>query len=159
MDIARYKILKSKRHIKKTGTLVVLCTYVHNTYNWLPADQLNQITLYSTHSCVYTAAATNMSTIVSDDDIFVQFTNEASRKQYERMWKQFLEFCGDFDLEAGQPGEDLLTNYFKHLRFEKKMASSSLWTVYSCLNSILKRKFSAKLQELRTRCQTEGGHL
>ena len=89
-----------------------------------------------------------MSTIVSDDDIFVQFTNEASRKQYERMWKQFLEFCGDFDLEAGQPGEDLLTNYFKHLRFEKKMASSSLWTVYSCLNSILKRKYSAKLQEL-----------
>jgi hypothetical protein len=28
------------------------------------------------------------------------------------------------------------------------MSSSSLWTVYSCLNSIFKRKYNAKLQEL-----------
>jgi hypothetical protein len=38
------------------------------------------------------------------------------------------------DLEAGQPGEEILTN-FKFLRLERKMASSSLWAVYSCLNS------------------------
>ncbi len=59
-----------------------------------------------------------------------------------------MDFCGDFDLEAGQPGEEILTNYFKFLRLEKKMSSSSLWTVYSCLNSIVKRKYNAKLQEL-----------
>ncbi len=41
-----------------------------------------------------------------------------------------------------------LSNYFKFLRLERKMASSSLWTVYSCINSIFKRKYNAKLQDL-----------
>jgi hypothetical protein len=51
-------------------------------------------------------------------------------------------------LEAGQPGEELLSKYFKFLRLEKKVASSSLWTVYSCLNTIMKRKYSVRLQEI-----------
>jgi hypothetical protein len=38
-----------------------------------------------------------------------------------------VDFCGKFDLEAGQPGEEILSNYFKFLRLEKKI-SSSLWT-------------------------------
>jgi hypothetical protein len=97
---------------------------------------------------VYTVVATTMAPIVSDHDVFLQFTNESSQKQYKRKWSEFVEFCGDFDLEAGHPGEDLLSNYFKHLRNTKKMASSSLWTIYSCLNSIFKRKYSTKLQEL-----------
>jgi hypothetical protein len=55
-----------------------------------------------THSLVHTIAA-----IVSDDDIFQQFTNEVSCKQYQRIWSHFVDFCGDFDLEAGQPEEEL----------------------------------------------------
>jgi hypothetical protein len=97
---------------------------------------------------VYTVVVTTMSSIVSDDDVFLQFTNESSRKQYKRKWSDFVEFCGNFDLEAGQPGEELLSKYFKYLRNTKKMASSSLWTIYSCLNSIFKRKYSTKLQEM-----------
>jgi hypothetical protein len=89
-----------------------------------------------------------MTAIVSDNDVFQQFTNDKSRKQYQRTWSQFVDFCGDFDFDAGQPGEELLSNYFKFLRLERKMASSSLWTVYSCLNSIFKRKYNAKLQDL-----------
>jgi integrase len=89
-----------------------------------------------------------MSSIVSDDDVFLQFTNEKSRKQYRRKWSDFVEFCGDFDFEAGQPDEELLSKYFKYLRNTKKMASSSLWTIYSSLNSIFKRKYSSKLQEM-----------
>jgi integrase len=84
-----------------------------------------------------------MTTIVSDQDIFQQFTNAKSRKQYQRTWSQFVDFCGDFDFEAGQPGE-LLSNYFKFLRLDRKMTSSSLWTV----SSIFKRKYNAKLQDL-----------
>jgi hypothetical protein len=89
-----------------------------------------------------------MAAIVSDDDVFQQFTNEVSRKQFQRTWPRFVDFCGDFDLEAGQPAEEILRSYFKFLRLKKKMSSSSLWTVYSCLNSIFKRKYNAKLQEL-----------
>ena len=89
-----------------------------------------------------------MTAVVSDQDVFQQFTNAKSRKQYQRTWSQFVDFCGDFDFEAGQPGEELLSNYFKFLRFDKKMASTSLWTVYSSLNSIFKRKYNTKLQDL-----------
>ncbi len=98
--------------------------------------------------CSSKQAMSNMATIVSNEEIFKQFTNEVSRKQYKRTWLQFVEFCGDFDLEAGQPGEELLSKYFKFLRLEKKVASSSLWTVYSCLNTIMKRKYSVRLQEI-----------
>jgi len=87
-----------------------------------------------------------MATIVSDDDVFAQFVGE-SRKAYKRAWMQFVEFSGEFDFEAGPPGEDLLTRYFKHLRLEKKVASTSLWTFYSYINSIIKRKYSVRLQD------------
>ncbi len=53
-----------------------------------------------------------MAAIVSDD-VFQQFTNEVSRKQYQRTWSQFVDFFGDFDLV-------ILSNYFKFLRLEKK---------------------------------------
>jgi hypothetical protein len=70
-----------------------------------------------------------MATILSDKEVFGKF-NEDSRKAYKRAWLQFLEVSGDFDFEAGPPGEDLLSKYFKFLRLEKKVASYTLWTVY-----------------------------
>ena len=63
--------------------------------------------------CSSKQAMSNMAMIVSNEEIFMQFTNEVSRKQYKRTWLQFVEFCRDFDLEAGQPGEELLSKYFK----------------------------------------------
>jgi hypothetical protein len=30
-----------------------------------------------------------------------------------------VDFCKEFDLEAGQSGEEILTNYFKFLRLER----------------------------------------
>jgi len=98
--------------------------------------------------CSSEQAVSNMARIVSNEEIFTQFTNEVSRRQYKRTWLQFVEFCGDYDLEAGPPGKELLSKYFKFLRFEKKVASSSLWTVYSCLNTIMKKKYSVRLQEI-----------
>jgi len=43
-----------------------------------------------------------MTAVVSDQDVFQQFTNAKSHKQYQRTWSQFVDFCGDFDFEAGQ---------------------------------------------------------
>ena len=88
-----------------------------------------------------------MASIVSDDDVFAQF-KEDSRKQYKRMWLQFRDYLPQFDFESGPPGEDSLVNFFKYLRLEKKFASTTLWTWYSCINSMMKRKYNVKLQNL-----------
>jgi len=74
-----------------------------------------------------------MAAIVPDDEIFSQFT-EDSRKQYRRMWAQLKDYLSAFDFESGPPGEEDFNNFFKFLRMEKKFASSSLWTWYSCLD-------------------------
>ena len=88
-----------------------------------------------------------MATILSDEEVFLQFS-EDSKKQYKQIWTQFRSFIMDFDLETGAPGEEIFANFFKWLRHEKKMASSSMWTYYSCVNSIMKRKYNVKLQEI-----------
>ncbi len=62
------------------------------------------------------------------------------------MWSQFRDFIPDFDFASGPPGEEAFTNFFKFLRLEKNLASTSLWTYYSCLNSMMKRKYNVKLQ-------------
>ena len=38
--------------------------------------------------------------------------------------------------------------YFRHLCKVNKVATSSMWTIYSYLNSILKRKYGVKLEDL-----------
>ena len=39
-------------------------------------------------------------------------------------------------------------SFFKHLCLEKKFDSMTLWTWYSCTNSMMKRKYNVKLQIL-----------
>jgi len=88
-----------------------------------------------------------MASIIADDEVFAQF-KEDSRKQYRWIWSQFREHLADFDFESGPPGEESLVAFFKHLRLEKKFASTTLWTCYSCINSMMKRKYNVKLQSL-----------
>ena len=59
----------------------------------------------------------NMAAIVSDEEVFSQFT-EDSRKAYRRAWSLFVEFSPDCDFEAGPPGEEVLSKYFKHQAFQ-----------------------------------------
>jgi len=87
-----------------------------------------------------------MAAIVPDEEVFSQFTDD-SRKQYRRMWAQLKDYLSAFDFESGPPGEEDFNNFFKFLRMEKKFASSSLWTWYSCLNSMVKRNYNMKLQD------------
>jgi integrase len=73
---------------------------------------------------------------------------EKSRKAYQKSWREFRELAPEFNFEEGPPGEDSIINYFRHLRVEKKVASSSMWVHYSYINSVLKRKYSCKLLDM-----------
>jgi integrase len=85
--------------------------------------------------------------VVSDAEVFEQI-KPVSRKAYEKCWKRFKDLAPEFNFEEGPPGEEIIVNFFRHLRFKKKAASSTMWTFYSYINSILKRKYGFKLQEL-----------
>jgi len=88
-----------------------------------------------------------MERIFSDHEIFDQI-KDSSRKSYIRAWKDFKEFNPTLNYEEGPPGEDAFITFFRHLRLEKMFASSSMWTTYSYINSVVKRKYGFKLQSL-----------
>ena len=84
--------------------------------------------------------------VLSDTDALMQI-KEGSRKLYTKAFNQLREFV-DNDLETRPPSEEELLNYFKFLRFDKKLASSSLWTTYSMINGVCKGKYSLNLKTL-----------
>ena len=88
-----------------------------------------------------------MAAIAPDEEVFAQFT-EKSKQQYRRIWAQFRDFVAEVDFESAPPGEESFVRFFNYLRQEKKYASTTLWTYYSCLNSMMKRKYNFKLQDL-----------
>ena len=87
------------------------------------------------------------SRIRSDEEIFAEI-KEKSRKAYQKCWKDFKDRNPEVNFEEAPPGEEILINFFKYLRTEKETATSSLWTLYSYLNSVCKRKYGFKLQTL-----------
>ena len=57
----------------------------------------------------------------------------------KKVWLDFVEYSSDnFDDKA--PQEENLIDYFKHLRENKKLASSTVWVQYSYLNTIIKNR-------------------
>ena len=82
--------------------------------------------------------------IFTDEEAF-QAIKESSRTMYVRNWEEFLKIVPEFDKESGKPTEEMVMQFIKHLRLEKKCASSSLWTKYSQLNGIIKAKYSFDL--------------
>ena len=86
-----------------------------------------------------------MSTIFTDKDVFKQIKDK-SRKAYIKCWKEFRDLHPTINFETSPPGEEALIAYFKHLREEKNVATTSMWTFYSYINSIIKRKYGEKLQ-------------
>ena len=68
------------------------------------------------------------------------------KKRCFTIWKQFTDFCGE-DYDEFPPGEGALYGYFKSLREDKNMASSSIWHHYSCINTVVKNRYSTKLQD------------
>lgn len=86
--------------------------------------------------------------VYEDENVFSQI-KEKSRPAYIKAWKEFKEFLGDdLDLEMAPPTEQRIIDFFNHLRTNKQMATSSIWTNYSYINSIFKRKYGTQLQSM-----------
>ena len=83
--------------------------------------------------------------ILPDSEALIQI-KEACRKNYLRAFGQLRKFVGE-DFSTRAPSEEELLQYFKHLREDKKMSSSSLWTTYSMINGMCKGKFSCNLKQ------------
>ena len=85
--------------------------------------------------------------IYTDEEVFAQIKDK-SRKAYIKSWHEFKNFNTGHDFNDDHPGEEAIIAYFNHLRLEKRMATSSIWTYYSYINSIMKRKYGWQLQSL-----------
>ena len=95
----------------------------------------------------FTVERANMSSVLSLEEALLSI-KEGSRGKYRKVWMDFLQFSGSRqeEFQTKMPSEEDLTNYFKFLRENKKFASSTLWTNYSMLNSIIKGIYNKRLQ-------------
>jgi hypothetical protein len=66
--------------------------------------------------------------IYADDEVLAQIKAK-SRMAYVKSWKDFKNFNIDFEFDEGHPEENAIIVYFKHLKLEKKMATTTTSTV------------------------------
>ena len=81
---------------------------------------------------------------IRPDSVCFDEIKESSRPAYERTWGKFRKLNPEHNFDEVPPGEELFLKFFKHLREVKKAASSSMWTHYSEINNIFRRKYSMK---------------
>ena len=88
------------------------------------------------------------SNILSNELVF-EGIKEKSRAKYKKAWEQFLEYHRDAreEFENRMPTEDEFLLYFRHLRLEEGYSSSTMWTLYSMVNSVYKGKYGSCLQK------------
>ena len=86
--------------------------------------------------------------ILSDEEAFGNIS-EKCRKGYRAVWNDFKDFNSQSSSEFDSrfPNEKELMDYFKKLRQVNKFKFSTLWTKYSTINSVVKAKYSRKLQD------------
>ena len=75
------------------------------------------------------------------DEILNETIPKNSKELYVKRWLDFMDFMG---APSRRPNEDDYLQYFDFLHNEKK--ASSIWSIYSSLNSIHQREFGEKLQ-------------
>ena len=78
------------------------------------------------------------------DEIIGDIHPMKSCKKYDTKWKEFIGFV---ELNDRKPTEEDFLQFFDHLRNERKLASSTLWSVYSMLNNKFQLNFGEKLQK------------
>ena len=78
----------------------------------------------------------------SIDDILDDSLPGPSKELYQKKWSQFILFIGD----DRRPNEADYLQYFDHLHSTKNMKASTIWSTYSCLNSIHQREYAERLQ-------------
>ena len=79
--------------------------------------------------------------IYMDKEVFAQIKDK-SRKAYIKSWHEFKNF------NTGHDFVEAIIAYFNNRRLEKRMATSSIWTYYSYINSVMKMKYGLQLQSL-----------
>ena len=77
------------------------------------------------------------------DQILEETLPEKSKVLYQKRWVSFLAYMGE---PARRPLEIDFLQYFDYLRTEKKLESSTIWSIYSSLNSLHQREYGEKLQ-------------
>ena len=76
----------------------------------------------------------------SAEEILCSVKPVNSVKRYTKAWEDFEAFVG-----SDKRGEEFI-RLFDHLRNERNMASSTLWSVYSMVNYTYQMKTGCKLQ-------------
>ena len=86
---------------------------------------------------------------IYNDQTAVEGIKENSRDKYIKAWISFKLFsdmdAGDFEMRM--PSEEEFLAYFRHLRNDRKLASTTMWTTYSMINSVVKGKYGDHLQK------------
>ena len=94
-----------------------------------------------------------MSSVVEEikvhcDELALLSINDKSRSGYGKVWNDFKAVVGsdrNWDFEG--PNEEDVLHFIRWLRLEKGYASSSLWTIYSMLNGVVKSKYGVNLKK------------
>ena len=83
----------------------------------------------------------------SDEEVF-KTIKPKSREAYVKCWDTFKNHFGDKkdEFNLRMPSEKEFCVYFRYLREDQKRASSSLWTIYSMINAMVKGKYGKALQ-------------
>ena len=81
----------------------------------------------------------------STTDIMSDAMPIKSNKRYDNVWNEFCEYHKLTDLQI-EPSEELLIQYFDHLKKTKGFASSTIWSLYSMINHKFQLLYGKKLQ-------------
>ena len=84
---------------------------------------------------------------IQSDEVSLQAIKEITRPRYEKLWKDFKQYTGQESLNNRVPSEDEILAFMRHLRDDKGMASSTMWTSYSQLNGVVKSKYGFNLKK------------
>lgn len=77
-----------------------------------------------------------------DEIINEEMAPKTSKQKYDQEWKRFLDFS-----KTDSPCENHYLQYFDTLRRVKNYKASTLWTIYSILNSNHQMRVGGKLQQ------------
>ena len=70
---------------------------------------------------------------IQSDEVALQAIKEITRPRYEKLWKDFKQYTGQESLNNRVPSEDEILAFMRHLRDDKGIKSSTMWTSYSQL--------------------------
>ena len=87
---------------------------------------------------------------IVDDVTALESIKEGSHAKHSKLWREYKDYVHQFgtsiDWEVERPKEEDVLGWVRYLRKDRKAASSSLWTYYSMLNTVVKSKYGFNLK-------------